>query len=450
VFFGTYLHALVVHSPPQYEIVCLRSVNTENQERMFQQMKQTAVRTTNRHPGNVVSSILLHLQAKQLAGQLSQSLEHGESRVKKASVGVPPFSGTVVSRDFVRSRSSSWQAHLERISSFLVCGEGLWWQKTQDGFRFFDGDSDPSFRTQGPPLLHHRSTTLEQIQVARREIWKEIVSHETSLPAITVRLFDEDGNFCGMKHSDTQDASALSMLGSLHNQHHLDSSMDVPVTSGFNCPLTDIATPTKRPRVVPMVSTPSTSILDTSVEVPVTSATKDPVTGIATPAKHPWVVPEVSTSSTSILDCTPVLHSIQTPTNLPRLVPMMSTPSSGDLDHFTIHDLSVIDTSVEEGTQLPVTYQDAPEEEDGQVILRDDNEGSPSTLKTKLGQAVLRAVGESNELKQLDELHHRLKLKRKNLKQKPTSSEAHQHQCLLSAVQSAVLRKKIELSRMFL
>ena len=73
-------------------------------------------------------------------------------------------------------------------------------QKTQDGFRLFDGDSDPSFHAQGPPLLHHHFKTLEQIQVARMEIWKEIVSHEISLPATTVRFFDEDGSFCGMKH----------------------------------------------------------------------------------------------------------------------------------------------------------------------------------------------------------------------------------------------------------
>ena len=106
------------------------------------------------------------------------------------------------------------------------------------------------------------------------------------------------------------------------------------------------------------------------MEVPVTSATTYPVTGIATPAQHPWVVPEVSTPSTSILDCTPVLYPIETPAKLPRLVPMMSMPSSGDLDHFPIHDSSAIDTSVEEGnTQVPVTHQDPPDEEDGQVIL---------------------------------------------------------------------------------
>jgi len=108
----------------------------------------------------------------------------------------------------------------------------------------------------------------------------------------------------GMKHPDIRDASALSMLVSLHDQHHLDASIGVP---------------TKCPQVVPMVFTPSTSILDTSMEVPATSATKYPVTGIATPAQHPWVVQELSTPSTSILDCTPVLYPIETPLNFQDL-----------------------------------------------------------------------------------------------------------------------------------
>ena len=38
--FGAYLHSLLAHAPRQYEIICLRSVNTENQERMFQQAKK--------------------------------------------------------------------------------------------------------------------------------------------------------------------------------------------------------------------------------------------------------------------------------------------------------------------------------------------------------------------------------------------------------------------------
>jgi len=57
-FFGIYLHSLAVHAPMQYELVCLRSVNTENQERIFQHAKQIARTTTNRQPGNVIPTLL--------------------------------------------------------------------------------------------------------------------------------------------------------------------------------------------------------------------------------------------------------------------------------------------------------------------------------------------------------------------------------------------------------
>lgn len=63
-FFGLYLHALVVHAPAQLEIISLRSVNTENQERIFSQLCKTAMATSNRQPQNVVSSTILRLQGK--------------------------------------------------------------------------------------------------------------------------------------------------------------------------------------------------------------------------------------------------------------------------------------------------------------------------------------------------------------------------------------------------
>lgn len=139
-FYGAYLHALVVHAPVQYEIVCLRSVNTENQERIFQQAKQIARSTTNRKPGNVIPNILIRMQAKQLSGSLLASLDTGESRVEKAASGAPSFSGTVIKDDFLKGCSSSWQAHMEHVSSFLVFGEGVWWERVPGGYRFFDGD----------------------------------------------------------------------------------------------------------------------------------------------------------------------------------------------------------------------------------------------------------------------------------------------------------------------
>ena len=65
-FYRLYLHSIVIHALLQYEVLCLRSVNTENQERIFQQAKTIALATTNRKPENVVLNVMLRLQAKQV------------------------------------------------------------------------------------------------------------------------------------------------------------------------------------------------------------------------------------------------------------------------------------------------------------------------------------------------------------------------------------------------
>ena len=63
-FFGAYLHAIVVHAPPQLEIISLFSINTENQERIFGQARKTATATSNCQPHQLISTTLLRLQAK--------------------------------------------------------------------------------------------------------------------------------------------------------------------------------------------------------------------------------------------------------------------------------------------------------------------------------------------------------------------------------------------------
>lgn len=138
----------MVQAPIQYEIVCLRSVNTENQERIFQQAKKIASDTTNRRPENVIPSIMLRLQAKKISGKLSSTFAAAETEVKRVAADIPQFLGTTITAEFINSqRSSSWQAHLERISRFLVPGEGKWWKQNADSesFVFFDGDDCPNF-----------------------------------------------------------------------------------------------------------------------------------------------------------------------------------------------------------------------------------------------------------------------------------------------------------------
>ena len=109
--FGSYLHALVAHAPLQYEVISLHSVNTENQERIFSQAKKTATATSNRLPQNIVSSLVIRLQAKTEIKGVSAIVKSSESRVAKASKGIHPYKDTTITRSFLRQRLKSWQQH---------------------------------------------------------------------------------------------------------------------------------------------------------------------------------------------------------------------------------------------------------------------------------------------------------------------------------------------------
>ena len=95
--FGLCLHSISRHAPEQYEIVCLRSVNTENQERLFGQSRRTAESVTNRHPANIITNVMLHMQAK----QIDTCKVNGATIVSKAAKGLPEYRGTHIPIDFV-------------------------------------------------------------------------------------------------------------------------------------------------------------------------------------------------------------------------------------------------------------------------------------------------------------------------------------------------------------
>ena len=205
--FGLYLHSIVVHAPLQYEIVCLKSVNTENQERLFQQAKSIASKCSNRKPDNVISAVILRLQARAISGKLSNIYEKVESRVGSvASKSATSYFGTTVSKTFIKERPQSWQAHLSRISSFIV-HEQIWWKEEPDNFVFLDGDNDPDYRDEGPVLRHFRSCVIQDIEKQSADIWKHIMDTNIKIPAEaqTVRIYDEDGEFVSYRNHHTSE-----------------------------------------------------------------------------------------------------------------------------------------------------------------------------------------------------------------------------------------------------
>lgn len=128
--FGSHLHALILHAPTQYEIMSLRSCNAECEERLFGQAKAIAQGTTNRQPNTIIPNIPLRLQAKQKKGGMFDFMAGLSSKISKEAQGIKEFitGNTFIEKSYIECRMASWQAHLQRISKFLLYGEGVWWK----------------------------------------------------------------------------------------------------------------------------------------------------------------------------------------------------------------------------------------------------------------------------------------------------------------------------------
>ncbi|XP_048587473.1 uncharacterized protein LOC116615734 isoform X2 [Nematostella vectensis] len=125
--YGRYFHSLVVHSPIQSRLVSGRSVNTEQQERHFNTFSAIAENTSSRRPGEIITPGLVRMQAElKLADQHRNTLSEQESKINSIAKSSSALSNLIIPNRYILRHPNDYQAHLERISDFLLCGEGVW------------------------------------------------------------------------------------------------------------------------------------------------------------------------------------------------------------------------------------------------------------------------------------------------------------------------------------
>ena len=117
--FGRYFHSLTTHAPIVYRTIALRSLNTENEERMFQQMKQITLTTSSRRPNGILRNALLRIQEESATQTSDRKLENEIAQL--ASALPAQKANTLFSWDWISHNSTQYQAHLERISDYLRC-----------------------------------------------------------------------------------------------------------------------------------------------------------------------------------------------------------------------------------------------------------------------------------------------------------------------------------------
>ena len=74
-------------------------------------------------------------------------MDCGETRVKRAAAAVPIV---FLAESYVRTLSEVVVEAGRWNESFLLYGEGVWWQKVASSYTFLDGDGDADFNQHGP------------------------------------------------------------------------------------------------------------------------------------------------------------------------------------------------------------------------------------------------------------------------------------------------------------
>ena len=152
--YGKYEHNLLVHAPIQYRLVSGSSINCEDEERMFNSIKDITQSTTNNKPGHVIGNLIVRQEVESACKQKYEFDISKDSTLNDIQrIGKKLYQNeknSNFSYNFIHENSVDWQSYLETISDFLIFGENVWWEKNEFGFEFFDFDKIPQNSDSSP------------------------------------------------------------------------------------------------------------------------------------------------------------------------------------------------------------------------------------------------------------------------------------------------------------
>ena len=184
-FYGKYYHGLITHAPFQYRLISGSASNAEDEERVFNKIKRITANTSSNHPGHIIGNLFIRFQVEQKHAKdlkednEAKTVQHEISKLYNAMDKLP---NTVVPYEFIARKPRVWQAHLERIADFLLPGEGVWWSQEEEGICFIDGPQEPIKHIEGPQMHHFRSSTLKMEAEYLQDCWKSILDNKIPVP----------------------------------------------------------------------------------------------------------------------------------------------------------------------------------------------------------------------------------------------------------------------------
>ena len=172
------------HAAILNRLVSLRSFNAELQERAFGQANAICRATSNYHPEHIISNVVVRYQVE-ANRQKQRLLNTQNSAVSDLGQALPTFTNTVLPKNYVV------QAHLERVSDFLLQGYGVWWKRVEGGIEFLDGKQQDSSNLHGPTLHHFQSSNMQGEIAYLEKCWIDCLEKGIEVPLEHVRRYGD-------------------------------------------------------------------------------------------------------------------------------------------------------------------------------------------------------------------------------------------------------------------
>ena len=125
--YGKYFHNLSTHAPMQLRIISGQSCNAEDEERTFNAITSITKSTSSNHPSHVIGNVLIRLQCEDAFKEMGNHARKHETDayIHQLSLTLPNFPNTLFPSFVQHKYRNYWQAHLERISDFLLAGPNV-------------------------------------------------------------------------------------------------------------------------------------------------------------------------------------------------------------------------------------------------------------------------------------------------------------------------------------
>ena len=195
--YGKYMHNLLVHAPLQYRLVSGESINCEAEERYFNSIKRITKGTSNNRPGHLIGNLIVRQQVESRCNDeyvfcaKSNTVVTDINMISKLLDDIQ--NNSLFTYDFIKNNAGNWQSHLERISDFLLLGEGVWWQKNEFGIEFFDCHNQAEKSEPLNPKVHHfRSSNISTVTKDLEVSWNSILETNVKIPIHKILEGSED------------------------------------------------------------------------------------------------------------------------------------------------------------------------------------------------------------------------------------------------------------------